>query len=406
MRQWRPGGYLRASWKLLVWLLVRAGIQVVMVVTMARALGAVDYGTFVAALAVASFFTPLAGLGLGVVVLRDGAADAQRADVLLRSAAPMFGRYLFLWVPLAVGAVLWAVPQARLAPLCFAVLAIGEVFGTGAVELIARWQQVRESVTAFGATLCTLAFARLAAVAAAIGLSTGVEAAEIALAYGLASLGYAAALWLRRRAVWASSDQVLPISVGDGLPFVTGALALRLQAELNKPLLVRADAAGAGMLNVVQRIIDLATLPLQALQEALWPRLFGHLDALRRLTLTGGFVLVCALAIGAVLWFSAPALPYLFGASFAGSVDALMMLAAMPAVQTLRGFANSAVIACGHSHRLSAVYLCAALMGAVAAVVLIGRFGLPGAVAAMYASELALILFCSLAATPCSWMRR
>ncbi|MGC8808477.1 MAG: hypothetical protein ACP5QB_13265, partial [Thiomonas sp.] len=64
-RRWRPGAYARDGARIFGWLLLRAAAQAATVLLLARWLGAGGYGAFVAALAIASFFTPLAGLGLG-----------------------------------------------------------------------------------------------------------------------------------------------------------------------------------------------------------------------------------------------------------------------------------------------------------------------------------------------------
>ncbi|MDD3651994.1 oligosaccharide flippase family protein, partial [Immundisolibacter sp.] len=91
---WRPGGYLRASGGLFGWLLLRAAAQAAMVVLLARVLGVEGYGLFVTALAVSGFFSPIAGLGLGGLLLRDGAREP--------AALPrQLGMALALWWPAA-----------------------------------------------------------------------------------------------------------------------------------------------------------------------------------------------------------------------------------------------------------------------------------------------------------------
>lgn len=71
--RWRPGPYALDMLMIFGWLLLRAAAQAFTVLLLARWLGASHYGAFVAAVAVASFLTPLAGMGMTTIILRDGA---------------------------------------------------------------------------------------------------------------------------------------------------------------------------------------------------------------------------------------------------------------------------------------------------------------------------------------------
>lgn len=102
---WRPGGYARDGARIFGWLLLRAAAQALTVLLLARWLGASGYGEFVAALAVASFFTPLAGLGLGAVLLMRGARAPEHLPALSAQATR-------LWAISALGFTLVARPPS------------------------------------------------------------------------------------------------------------------------------------------------------------------------------------------------------------------------------------------------------------------------------------------------------
>src|SRR3546814_15377469 len=68
-----------------------------------------------------------------------------------------------------------------------------------------------------------------------------------------------------------------------GLPFSMAAFATKLQAEFNKPILAHLGFDLAGSYNVAQRASDLASMPLSALQESLWPRLYAQQNPIRQL---------------------------------------------------------------------------------------------------------------------------
>ena len=67
--------FRRESLELLGWFALRAGMQMLLVVVVAKLLGAIEYGYFVATLATVSLFSPLAGLGLHAVIVRDGSLN-------------------------------------------------------------------------------------------------------------------------------------------------------------------------------------------------------------------------------------------------------------------------------------------------------------------------------------------
>ena len=387
---WRPGAYARDGARIFGWLLLRAAAQAASVLLLARWLGAGGYGAFVAALAIASFFTPLAGLGLGGVLLVRGARTPAQISVLQRRATAAWAVANAVVVPLALLALATSLPDAQ--PLwALALLVTAEVAAASWVELCARCAQTRQQPHRFGAIQAGLPLARLAALLAVLPWAAPTPAAWMS-AYAAASLLYAAALALmaRQPESMVGPDAALPTTpalVREGLPFAGGAVAMRLQAEFNKPVLAHLSFAQAGAFAVAQRVIDVATLPLLALQEALWPRLFAADAPNARLVRTGALLLLLALAAGLMLALAAPLLPALLGADYAAAADALVLLALLPAVQLVRNLGNAWLIANVSNAALYVVYAASAAAGVLLALLLVPRWGLDGAVGAMYGSE-------------------
>ncbi|TSE29698.1 Polysaccharide biosynthesis protein [Tepidimonas thermarum] len=387
---WQPGAYARDGLRLFGWLLLRAVAQAITVLLLARWLGPTDYGVFVAALAIASFFTPLAGLGLGGVLLIRGARTPAHLPLLQRRAATAWAVASVLVLPLALLAMATSLPAAQ--PLwALALLALAEVAAASWVELCARSAQAQHQAHRFGAIQAGLPLARLAALLAVLPWAAPTPAVWMA-AYAAASLLYAAALaaaahWPR---LAGPPDGTLPATaalVQEGLPFAGGAVAMRLQAEFNKPVLAHLSYAQAGAFAVAQRVIDLATLPLAALQEALWPRLFAAAAPNARLVRTGALLLLLALAAGLALALAAPLLPALLGTGYAAAADALVLLALLPALQLVRNLGNAWLIANVSNAALYVVYTASAAAGVLLALLLVPRWGLDGAVWTMYGSE-------------------
>ncbi len=392
LRAWRPGRYARASSALLGWLLARAAAQALLVVLLARTLGAAAYGEFVAAIALAGFFTPLAGLGLQGVILRDGARTPEAVGNLLGAALRLYWRALLVSWAIGLTVALLALPRA-IPAFALALLFGAEIAAASLVEMLARVEQARHHSAGFGATMTGLALARLAAFAlwpliGKHGLTAWVEA------YAAVSMLYAVTIaWFAYRRLRPARTTGLDWAMAaQGKPFMFGAMALRVQGEFNKPVLAAIGPALTANMSLAQRAVELASLPLVALQEALWSRIYASTEPHRRLRRTGGLLLALALLCGGTLSLAAPLLPWLLGPGYASTARTLRLLAWLPALQLLRNLGNAHLVATGHAQRLTGVYVVGALAGMLTTLVLVGRYGLVGAVAAAYVTELVNIL--------------
>ena len=370
------------------WLFTRAAAQALLVVLLARTLGARAYGDYVAALAVASFFAPVAGLGLHGVILRDGARAPDNLSGLLNRALRLYWRALLVcWV---LGSAVALVALPRTISVWLLVLLVGaEVTAGSLVEMLGRVEQALHRSAGFGAIIAGLALARLAAVALWMVFSTRTAEGWI-VAYAAASMLYVAAiLWRARRRLRADGRTAIDWTMAaQGAPFAVGAVAMRLQGEFNKPVLAAIGPALAANLSLAQRAIDFASLPLLALQDALWPRLYASHEPGRRLLRTGGLLLVLALLGGVVFTALGPLLPRLLGHGFEPTAQLLRWLAWLPTLQLLRNLGNAHWIANGHAKHLTGVYAAGTIAGILATLLLVHRDGLAGAIAAVYATEL------------------
>lgn len=383
---------MRASVDLLGWLLVRAAAQVTVVLLFTRTLGANDYGQFVAILAVAGFFTPLAGLGLGGLLLRDGARFPERLPELLGDALALWWRSTVVFALVAVGATLWLLPTGIDAAAVSA-FAVGEVASGSLSELIARVEQSQHQTRFFGAILSGLILVRLAALAGYVMLATPDVNGWLWIYAGSSGL-YTLALLVWMQARWQPKrSKTLAIRlVREGWPFTIGALSFRLQAEFNKPVLAQLGYAQAGYFSAAQRVVDLASLPLQAMQEALWSRLYVSSSPARRLWLTGGVLVTFALLGGGVLTWLAPWLPWVFGQGFDESVKVLRQLAWLPAVQVVRTLSAFPLLAVAQTHVIAWAHSIATLTSALAVLWLVPVYGTAGAVLAAYGVEGVILL--------------
>lgn len=396
--RWRPGSYLRSSGGLFFWLAARAGMQVALVFSLTRLLTAEQYGSFVATLAVATLFTPLAGLGLYNVLVRDGSRDNAALPRLLRASLDLWWRAALLFGLIAV-AIAKAILPPAISLVALAILVPGEIASTSLTELIARVEQARHHPKRYGAINAGLAAIRLATLGLCmIGHAT---LDTWAMAYALSSLSYAGALliWAARTVTVSRSATPDWQMLKEGKPFLLALLSLRVQSEANKPILAHSGLAAAGNFNIAQRALDIAALPLNALQEVLAPRLFASSQPLRHAALPLAFIMAVSLIEALVLWYGAPLLPQLFGHGYANVSWLIRALILIPTAQAMRNVLGVALVALNCAGALTRSYIVSMTASIALNLLLIPRHGLHGAVIAAYVTEalttvtLAAILF-------------
>ena len=393
MLAWRPGAYLRAGSGLFGWLLLRAVGQGVLVIALARLLGASEYGHFITVLAVATFFTPLAGFGLPGVMLRDGARNPQAIPQQLAAALRLWWPSTAVFGAMGVVAALLVLPHGAHAS-AVAALVLAEVASSSLVELLARVHQALHRTNRFGAILAGLVLARVGALMV-ITLCARPDLSGWMWVYGSSGLMYSTWLLVRaQREFQLARRPSMPKwpLVREGLPFAFGALSLRIQAEFNKPVLAQVGFALAGNFSVAQRAVDIASLPLTAMQEALWPRLYASREPRRQMLFTAAFLVLLALLGGVMLYLIAPLLALLLGPGFETTVQLLQWLAWLPAFQVIRNFGNYQAVASHRTHLLAWSYLVGGVTSIVLTVWLVPGFGLVGAVMAAYLTEAAAIV--------------
>lgn len=388
---WRPGKLAKNGGTLLGWMLLRAVVQAATVLVLARQLGAHDYGQVVAVIAVASFFVPFIGLGLSHMVLRNAARDPT-------NEVTYFARALRWWmISLLPGSVLALGVAALLLPhgiplVATSIVIAVDLLSSSLTELCARHQQAQQNTHAYGAINAGLPLLRLMGFGLLFLASPRTNVSTVLWAYAASSLYYAALLWWKLPKKKYSTEVLLtePMSATSGLPFSLAAFAMKLQGEFNKPILAQSSLGFAGSYNVAQRAVDMASLPLLALQEALWPRLYAQTKPMWQLRRSGLALLTLALLLGSIVWLTAPLLPRILGPSFSDAVAVLRLLAWLPLLQTLRYLINFYAIYRTWMSLIGWVYAVGAVVNVALIAALVPRWNMTGAVAAAYLTELAM----------------
>ncbi len=388
---WRPGGYLRASGALFGWLAVRTLAQTVLFILVARTLGAKGYGELVSVMALAGVFS-FAVMGVSAVLVREGARDPLRLPQLVADMVRLWLFYMPVLCALAFGITLLLLGD--LVPIsAAAAIIMAEVVCATAVDGIGRIYQSQDRLAMMGLVSSGLMLIRLATF---VVLSPFLHWTVTTWAFGYlaGSAGYLGILILMmNRSSLRIKGESIAHTAKASLPFSFSYAAQKIQAEINKPLLARInDVSGAGTLSAAQRFTDLLLLPILAMVETLSPRV-DRSERPVATTFTLGLVpLATAIVGGGALVAAAEAIPWILGPSFEASVPAVVLLAALPAVQVFRWLLGTAVTGLDLHRHFYFVHGAGAVTNILLVASLAATFGLTGAIWAAYGTETVLIV--------------
>jgi len=389
--RWRPGRLARNGAILLGWMLLRAAAQVALVVLLARMLGAQSYGQVVAVVATASFLAPFAGLGLSHMLLRNAARDPVHKGTYFAIAQRWWWRTLLPCAVLAMVLAMVLLPEGLpLAAVCAATVV--EIAAASATELWARYRQAEQRIHAYGAINAGLSLVRALALGLLFWFVADASAAAVLWVYAASGLSYLLLMGAMPRMAPEPGSAKEGMGSASGLPFSLSGFAMRLQGEFNKPVLAQVGFDLASGYNVAQRALDMASLPLAALQEALWPRLYAQAHPVRQLCRSGLALVVLALGLGAVIWLTAPLLPRALGPDFSQAVNVLRWLAWLPTLQLLRYFIHFYVIYRSWTPIIGWTYGLGAMTNLLLVTSLVPLWSLGGAVISAYLTELCMTL--------------
>lgn len=388
---WRPGRLARHGGALLGWMLLRAAFQAATIILLARTLTAQAYGEFVAVVAVAGFATPLAGMGLANMVLRNVARDPQAARWYLQRAVSTWTWTLLPLAGIVIIIALLLIPKGPPVAAMGAAV-IGELLATSLTELAGRYRQAQHRYHSYGAINAGLPLLRLSALGVLVLLAGKVDIASVLWTYAGGSLAYLGLLWsvVRPTKPCSTTPPVEAMPFTSGLPFSASALAMRLQSEFNKPVLAHAGFGLAGTYNVAQRAVELVSLPLLAILEALWPRLYAQADPMPQLRRAGLVLMVAALGMGAGVWLAAPLLTRVVGSGYSNAVETIRWLGLLPAMQVGRNLITCHSIHRGWMRNIALTSIFGGIISVVAVSILVPALALQGALLATYVTELGM----------------
>jgi O-antigen/teichoic acid export membrane protein len=386
MRRYAQSALARNTGFMLIGRGVSVLFQSLYFVLLAKLLGSMEYGLYAGAFALVSILSQYSTFGSTIVFLRYVSRDTREFSIY-------WGNTVITTVLLGgvfIGAVCLVGPHVShtysyglLAAVAASDCLLSQL--TGAAGCVFQAHQ-KMHFTAFlnaisnllraAAAGCLLLNMHHATARQWIFVVLGVAIFNAILSIGLVTYSFGTPTF---------SLRLLKQRLGEGALFAASGSTTNIYNDVDKTILVHYGMAMAnGIYTMAYRAVDMAMIPISALQAAAFPRFFQEAN--------GGFKSVEAFAcrilrkslplsilMGLLLWVSAPAIPYLLGPGFASSVQALRILCFLPIFRSLQYSAGDALTGSGYQKVRFAVQAGAALFNVAINIYLIPRFGWPGA---------------------------
>jgi O-antigen/teichoic acid export membrane protein len=394
MASWHRGRLFRNTAHAGIWSALRAALQAVTLVLLARAFGADGYGALSGTMALYITVAQFVGFGTGISLLRH-LSRAGQGHAKLHATQRVyfltgFGFFLAAW-PLS----LWLF-RSHLSPFALANLAFAELVVAPALLPLVYRYQASEQLSVSGGLLTVAPIARCTAILAAMLFPT--RSMDAFAAFYLASLIAAVglAMWLLwPRAEASSESQSTSTHIREGLPFaVSGATAVA-SGELDKTMMLRFGGdMVTGQYSAASRVMQAALLPVYSLVIAVAPRWFRG-NGVRGIVASSASLFAAAFAYSIfaaiTIWMLAPYLPWLLGDGFGPSVEVLRLLTAAIITGSARQIMVMLLTTSDLQGARNRIEIFSILLALGIMLALIPRYSSAGAVIALVVSDLFIL---------------
>jgi O-antigen/teichoic acid export membrane protein len=346
---------------------VSFGVQGVYFILLARLLGASQYGIYVGAAAAVSLLSQYSTLGSGLVLLRQvSRRNSDFAEYWGNLLITTLGAGLVVIVALAwLGK--WMVGPASASIIVL--VAIGDCTGARLAEGGGQAFQAFEQLKLTAALTSVTNVARLVIAASMVVVLHHASVRQWAIAsLSVSCLSAAMAVVLvTARLGWPRFNfRLLRARALEGVGFSVAASTTSIYNDIDKAMLSRYGMLAAnGIYSMAYRVIDISCTPIRALHSAAFPRFcqVGSTGARSSIAFTRrllGKTLPFGLLAAAVMFLTAPIIPYIVGRSFANSVSALQWLCLLPVFRSLHLGAGDTLTGAGYQRYRTAAQLGAA----------------------------------------------
>ena len=383
---------------------LRLGLQLALLLLVARYLGPSDYGEFAAIAALAFGLGTLSSFGMGFLVLRESARSPVSGKTMLTLDIPA----TFLSAALLFPLLFWLSLGVFGSGATFSVLVLiglAELLLTPLLGLLSfRLQGIGRVAQSQALTLLPMLL-RLTGIGACIAFAPGNGLELYALVHGLgAAAGLMLAGIIIRRTLALSVKFEMPTAgtLQRGSAFALMNFMTVNPSELDKALSLRLlGASETGLYALASRGLAIVTLPVVAMILSAQPRIFRDAGAVHAGTgrLIGTAIAVAflyGLAAGALLYLAAPPLlHYALGEQYQAIGEVVAMIAMIAPFMTIRFAGGGILLALDRPLLRTGVEGIGLLLLIALALLLSPTYGMQGLIWSVLASEAAMgLLFC------------
>lgn len=372
------------------------GIQFLLV---ARSLGAGDFGTVAAVLAITSALLPFSGLGVGSVAIMRLARNEATAAQCYGNAlliATLSGLLLGL-VAVVAGSLFLRDESLR---ALIAVFALSEILVTKFIDISAQIHLGQERQAYAGMCLASLALARalMAAVFFIVDPAGGAWTwAWFHLGAGAAALLLISTITISHTGWPTLAPRRMLTDIKLGVFFSIGLASRSIYTDIDKAVLARyATPEISGAYTAAFRVIYMAFTPISALLVARHSHMFreggrsGLSATVRFANRILRFGLIYCLSFALLVLVFAPLIEWALGEGFALSADIVRTLAFLPIALMLQTVYSDALMGADRQRIRSIAQIAVAGICFALNMHLIPSLGWSGAVTATYLSQFIL----------------
>lgn len=353
--RWRDSLIVKNTLWMLLGHGLRALLQAVYFILLARTLGVEGYGAFIGVTALVAILAPFASLGSGNILIKHVARDATVFSQYWGNAILMsFASGLVLLVMLlALARVILpgAIPMGLV--VC---VAVSDLFFARLLDVSGQAFQAFQRLERTAQFQVLITLCRLVAVLLLIVLTRARTAEQWAAFYLLSTaVSGGVSVWLVCRELGLPGLALgrMLAELKEGFYFSVSHSAAGVYNDIDKTMLVRySTLESAGIYGAAYRLIDVSFTPVRSLLFASYAKFFQHgvsgvrgslQFAMRFVPTVAGY----GLLVGVVLCLAAPVVPWVLGEGYRNSIGAIRWLAVLPLLKALHYFAADTLTGAG-----------------------------------------------------------
>jgi O-antigen/teichoic acid export membrane protein len=390
----------------------RIVIQAAYFTLIARSLGVRNYGAFVGVVAIVGIFYPFGTLGRGTLLVQNVSRD-------LRLFPSMWGAALattlsFGSVLIGLALVLSSIALPPVIPLRLILLvAASDIIGLNIITISSQAFLAFDQTNWMATINALISAGRLLGALTLVAVERHPSALEWGYAYFLSTSAVALIACYLVSTKLGLPKIIFPSSaaeIREGLYFSAGLSAQTIYNDVDKTMLARLSTLSAtGIYGAAYRLIDVSFSPVAALLYAANPGFFragvgGITGSCKYAQPLLWRALGFSLLICTAILLSAGVVPFILGAQYAATAEALRWLCPLPILKSLHYFLSDILTSAGHQAVRTAIQAGVALFNVLINLWMIPAHSWRGAAISSIASD--ALLACSVGAAVFILLRR